>query len=395
MPLNGEITNRISTPFHKIERYDFADKIPVDAARTLASRIHGKKILITGFIYTPDYRLSRAIATLATLPNVAVICEDLSNIHAKGVIRRCDLLFSIPLDRDQLKALSPDVIISFGGAPVSAKFKHFLRKCKATIHWHIGKSDNAIDCFRKLSARIESDPEGFFPRFASSLAHLARISDIKSDYGLKWKRFAQSVMASGDEKLKQSNIQFNAISAVDYLLHVSPHIWNVQLGNGMAVRYALASVSLNKFHRVDSNRGISGIEGSLSTAIGASNVYKDATLLIIGDMSTAYDLNVLSSGLITPKLKLVVLNNGGGGIFHYVNTTRKLPELDHYFVCEQVLPLREIADACGFRYLKVSSMQELQSGINIMRNENTKPICLEIVTDSIIDAEVFRELTGE
>ncbi len=394
MPLTREFYGTEISHFHKIERYDFGGKIPVDAARNLASQVNGKKILVTGFTNAPDNRLSKAIGLLTTLPNVVVICEDLSNIHAKGVLHGCDTLFSSSLDNEQLNNLSPEIIISFGGAPVSVKFKKFLRECNAKIHWHVGRSDNAIDCFRKLTARVELEPEGFFPRFASSLAHLTKKADNRGDYDITWNRYAHSIEQSNNEKLKQVTIHFNALSAVDYLLRsVSPNC-NIQLGNGMAVRYALACDTICKFHRVDSNRGVSGIEGCLSTAIGASSAYNGTTLLIIGDMSIGYDLNALSSGLINSKLKIVVLNNGGGGIFHYVNTTRELPELDRYFVCKRSLHLKDIAAAYGLYYLKASSMAELSSAIDMMNKENNKPVCLEIRTDSIRDADIFRRVTG-
>ena len=297
------------------------------------------------------------------------------------------------MNEEQLKFLSPDIIISFGGAPVSAKFKKFLRRCNSAIHWHVGKSDNAIDCFRKLTARIELNPEGFFPRFASSLAHISRNSEKKGDYAEIWKRYVQSVTVSSGVKKQLPPMQFNAMSAVDYILQSMPSNWNIQLGNGMAVRYGLVSDHLCRFHRVDSNRGVSGIDGCLSTAIGASCAYSGNTLLIIGDMSTEYDLSAFFSGLITQKLKIVVLNNGGGGIFHYVNTTRNLPELDQYFVCKRMLPLNDIAEAYGFRFLRASSMPELAAAADILRNETTKPVCIEVVTDPTVDTDVFKAFT--
>ena len=90
--------------------------------------------------------------------------------------------------------------------------------------------------------------------------------------------------------------------------------WDLQLGNGMSVRYALAA-DAGAFHRIDSNRGVSGIDGSVSTAVGASVLSKLPTLLIVGDMSMQYDIGALASTLISPSLAIVVMSNGGGGIF--------------------------------------------------------------------------------
>lgn len=396
-PLSHECEWESSKLFHKIDIINTGEKIAVETARALSAHIHGKKILIAGSISAPNSQLSMAIGIFTSLPYVVVICEGLSNIHATGILHQCDLLFSQDLNDEQLDILSPDLIISFGGAPVSSAMKTFLRRCTATQHWHVGKSDGAIDCFRKLSTRIEISPEGFFPRIASSLAHLEKVSPSTNNFARKWHEHAQSVAQAINDRMTgiAETEKWNAPYAIETLLQSIPSAWNLQLGNGMAVRYALASSQIQRFHRADSNRGVSGIDGCISTAIGASTAYKGTTLLITGDMSAQYDIGAISSGLLTPKLKIVVLNNGGGGIFHYVKTTRELPEIDKYFSCDLVLPMQQLADAYGICYLRATNWQELADAIRLMMKEDSKAVCLEIVTDPKIDAAVFRKLTNE
>ncbi|MBD5225537.1 MAG: hypothetical protein HDS68_06185 [Bacteroidales bacterium] len=58
-----------------------------------------------------------------------------------------------------------------------------------------------------------------------------------------------------------------------------------------------------------------------------------------------------------------------------------------------MLPLNDIAEAYGFRFLRASSMPELAAAADILRNETTKPVCIEVVTDPTVDTDVFKAFT--
>jgi 2-succinyl-5-enolpyruvyl-6-hydroxy-3-cyclohexene-1-carboxylate synthase len=71
------------------------------------------------------------------------------------------------------------------------------------------------------------------------------------------------------------------------------------------------------------------------------------TLLLTGDMSAQYDIGALALGEITPRFKMAVLNNSGGGIFRFIKTTSHLDELEECFAAKVNLPLRQLAEAYG------------------------------------------------
>ena len=160
----------------------------------------------------------------------------------------------------------------------------------------------------------------------------------------------------------------------------------------MALRYAQL-LPLTSVHRVDSNRGVSGIDGWTSTAVGASHVYKSApTLLITGDMSFLYDVGALSLNLITPRLKIIVLNNGGGGIFRHIASTSGLPEAQRLLKCDLNVPVESLARTFGFDYLRVESYEELRPAFMALQTNSSRPVILEVVSDTDTDAEVFKKL---
>lgn len=385
MPLTGE-TNSEGALFRKIDVLGRRDVISTSSARQLAASVAGKKILVVATVNAPDSRLSHALGQLASLPNVAVIAEGLSNIHARGVHSECDMLFSGNLKSETVDELKPDVLICYGGAAVSAPLKQFLRGISPSESWYVGVTDHAIDCYMSLTARIDVNPEGFFPRFASSLAHLHRVNGYESDYADTWREYAS--VKTHDIPCNEKNV-WNASGAVEKLLSSFPSDWNIQLSNGMTVRHALMCSDLRRFHRVDCNRGVSGIDGSTSTAVGASAVYSKPTVLLTGDMSMQYDIGALGSGLISPRLKIVVFSNGGGGIFKVVKTTRDLAECDKYFACGLEIDFEKIAEAYGFRYMCVRGFEDLDRLMPEFIGESARSVIMEIATDADTDAAVY------
>ena len=253
----------------------------------------------------------------------------------------------------------------------------------------MGTERNLIDTFRHLSTAIQIPPSDFFPRFAGALNFLNKNSTGISPFKKAWIDIANRRSVVLRHKLQAA--PWNVATAIGHVIEAAPISgMNLQLSNGLAVRVASMSC-LDKFHRVDCNRGVSGIDGSTSTAVGASLAYKGGdTLLITGDMSFQYDLGALASNYLTSKLRIVLMNNGGGGIFKYIRTTRSLPEVDSLFRCHLNLDAKAIAGAFGLKYHHADSYESLQDAVPAFF-AGSGPAILEIATDAGIDAAVLTE----
>lgn len=404
MPLTNVTASAPEPLFRKIGVLAPDGRLATDEARRLAALCSGRRVLVVAAQSAPDSRINGAMAAMAALPGVAVIAEPLSNVRVRGVMGECDALLSAPLSDEEVERLNPDILIAFGGAPVSAALKQFVRRLHPAEGWYVGRTDAAIDTYRSLTMRVEIEPPLFFPRFSASMRYLgskaAKVEGGES-YADLWRRFAAmrlQPLGKLADRLTAEGCWCAPLAVreiIDGMRGRAAGI-NLQLGNGMSVRYAQA-FGAEAFHRVDGNRGVSGIDGSVSTAVGASAVSSLPTLLIVGDMSMQYDLGALASTLIGGRLSMVVLNNGGGGIFHFVKTTRSLPERDDYFTGNVRLPLREIAGAYGFRYMRADSFDSLAEGVReLCRPEQAEgaPLILEVVTDGSADAAVFSQLIG-
>lgn len=389
-PLTIETDSDVDEPFRKIDMIEMARALSNETARALASQLSSRKVLVVAGFNPPSAKISKAIGIMSSLPNVAVMAEGLANLHCNGnVMLTPDRILSriSILHPDIAENLCPDVLITFGGALVSAILKRFLRNMKPVEHWHVGANDATIDCFMSLTRRIELPPEGFFPKLATALQHLTRTGSNSGTYASEW----QAISLHTEKSNIRDNSEWNAVSAIGSLIEAIPSGWNLQLSNGMSVRYAL-QFPLDKFHRADCNRGVSGIDGSTSTAVGASYLYHKPTLFVTGDMSMQYDIAALSSNMVTNRLKIVVISNGGGGIFKYVATTATLPEMPELIHCKLNLPLAELTQAYGFRHLKASDFTELKTAIKELTACNDKPVILELVTDSDTDARIMKKI---
>lgn len=388
-PLTAETAADINEPFRKIDLLDIPHVLPNETARALASQLASRKVMVVAGFNSPSAKISRAMGIMAALPNVAVMAEGLANIHCRGeVMFTPDRIISgiAQAAPQAVESLCPDILITFGGALVSATLKKFLRTAKPCEHWHIGVNDATVDCFMSLTRRIEMPPEGFFPKLATSLQHLTRTGVNTGTYAVAWHAFASDATAGAT-----TGCEWNALAATGQILSEVPAGWNLQLSNGMSVRYAL-QFPLDKFHRADCNRGVSGIDGSSSTAVGASFLCQKPTLFITGDMSMQYDIAALSSPLLTGKLKIVVINNGGGGIFKYVDTTARLPETPQLIHCQLNLPVAALAETYGFSHIRASGFAELTAAIKEMTACNDRPVILELITDGDTDARVMKEI---
>lgn len=387
-PLGAEAIPPEEERFPKIQTERIEQGLHNEQARRIARTLCNRRVLVVAGFMPPSDRLSDAMQTLASIPNVEVLAEGLSNIHARNVSDAFDR-FIPDYDRDRMSGpdICPDILITLGGPLVSAKLKTLLRKLPIKEHWHVGPETYAVDTFRHLTTRFEMLPTEFFPKVANALRHLTRtgMNSLCADYKDRWNAYRSGRIAN---EVITGTDGWNALTAIGTLLGHTPTSWNLQLSNGMSVRCAM-QYPISRFHRVDSNRGISGIDGSISTAVGAASVSSAPTLLITGDMSMQYDIGALTTTLLRRRLVIAVINNGGGGIFSYVGSTASLPERRELLQCELRLPLRQIAETWGLRYFRADNHKALAEAMEEATSETERPVLVEIITDAETDARAL------
>ena len=143
-------------------------------------------------------------------------------------------------------------------------------------------------------------------------------------------------------------------------------------------------------HHVECNRGVNGIEGCLSTAVGHSMATADMVFCIIGDLSFFYDQNALWNTSLKGNLRIIMLNNGGGSIF------RGLPGLSDSAAADRLVAACHATTAEGIctqndvGYIAVHNMEEMRIGIvTLLTRRSSRPMLLEVKTDATTDNDVI------
>lgn len=354
--------------------------LETDTINALAARLQSPCcVMIVAGCNAPDLKLNRAISRLCSFGNFVTLADAVSNLHGRGIIDCVDTVLS-GIDKATLNSLKPDIVISHGGAILSAALKSYLRE-NAIEHWHVGITDITQDTFGSITNRIETEPSVFYRQLVGAM----RRTDAVSDYTSQWLAAAERAVSNARKYIDTA--AWSDLVAVTTTVEATPSSYNIQLSNGMSVRYG--QILPAKHHRADCNRGVSGIEGSTSTAIGAASCYSGNTLLITGDMSAAYDLNALTLSCKTPRFKMVVICNGGGGIFRYIKGTRGYAEVDRYMVADPGCNIGEIAKTSGFIVFHADSRDSLKSALKPFLAENTAPAMLVVNTNAADSAEVM------
>ena len=163
----------------------------------------------------------------------------------------------------------------------------------------------------------------------------------------------------------------------------------MQLSNSTPVRYAQL-FEYNQIERSDCNRGVSGIDGATSTAVGAACVRRELTVFITGDMGFLYDSNALWNRYVPPTLKIIVMKNGGGGIFRFIQGPSELPELEEYFETAQEVDVEGFARLHGFDYYVADSEDELRKILSVFFRISDKPAILSVETPRTVNDRILR-----
>ncbi|MEM7485165.1 MAG: 2-succinyl-5-enolpyruvyl-6-hydroxy-3-cyclohexene-1-carboxylic-acid synthase [Bacteroidota bacterium] len=341
-----------------------------------------RKMILVG-VNHPNEIDEEVLESLADDDTILVFTETTSNIHHPKFFSSIDSIIA-PIEKSErheelFKALQPELLITFGGLIVSKKIKSFLRKYRPNAHWHID-TKKAYDTFFCLSEHIKLDVNYFLRKMLNSN------SNISSDYYQYWSKVKEKYDAGRETYINQ--IEFSDFTVFDLLQKTIPHGYQVHLANSSTVRYTQL-FPMDASLKVYCNRGTSGIDGSTSTAIGASVYAKEPTLLITGDLSFFYDSNALWNGYIRPDFRIVLINNSGGGIFRILPGKEETKEFATFFETEHGLTAEHMAKMYGFEYLKADNEKELKNCLKDFYSKSQYAKILEIDTPRLQNDKIL------
>lgn len=341
-----------------------------------------KKLIIIG-VLPPGLLSEDIIDNWVKDPSVAILTETTSNLAHPQLINSIDSIIA-PIELAEHKSeifekMRPDLLLTIGGLIVSKKIKAFLRGWKPEQHWHIDEK-KVFNTFNALSKHIKEKPADFFKRFNPM------IIEFNSDYSEVWKHADRL-----QKELRESYIQdipFSDLKAFGTIFPAIPSDYQLQLANSSTIRYSQL-FDLEPSLAVYCNRGTSGIDGSTSTAVGASLYYKNPTLLISGDLSFLYDINALWNDYVRNDFRIIVINNEGGGIFRILPGKKEDKNFVRYFETVHQTEIKKICDSYDFEFLSASNQEDLQEALKGFFESGERPKLLEVKTPRTINDTVL------
>lgn len=358
--------------------------------------LEAPRVMIVAGFYPPDEDVSAALRDICKFPHTVLFAESLSNIRTDTGICTADRVLAAAGEDE---SLYPELLISFGGSLVSRMLKTFLRRAKPAEHWGIDERFPAPDTFCALTHHICTGASGFWKEFAGRLKDKA--PESLSPEGVSYAGSWQKIKRKADllHRTFMADAGWSDLKAFEVILRHIPHDAALHAANSTPVRYLQLFEHAHYAGGEWSNRGTNGIEGATSTAMGFSEVYSGTTLLITGDLSFMYDSNALWMPYVNGRIRVIVMRNGGGGIFRFIPGPDSLKELETCFETPLEVPVREMAGAYGWRYMKAASAEELETVLPSFFASGDRAVLLEVETPRFENAPVlksyFTYISGE
>jgi 2-succinyl-5-enolpyruvyl-6-hydroxy-3-cyclohexene-1-carboxylate synthase len=350
---------------------------PLNAFRELWNQ-HSRKMILIGSL-APNTIEPRWIEEWAKDKSILVFTESISNLHHDLFIPAIDQLITA-LDDDGFKKLQPDVLLTFGGMVVSKRIKAFLRNYPPVAHWHVGEH-TANDTYFHLKHHFKTTPNRFLERF---FPETQKTNSNYRDYWLEKKTYR---LLRHDVFIK--DVPFSDFSVYEAIFKGIPHGYTLHLANSAAVRYSQL-FDQNPHLEVFCNRGTSGIDGSTSTAIGSAVAGRQPTVLVTGDLSFFYDSNALWNNYVPNNFKIIVVNNGGGGIFRILPKAKEVDHFEEYFETRHQLTAEQLCAMYGWNYASAKDQNSFSQILTSFFNTSEGPRLLEVFTPSEINDKVLK-----
>ena len=272
----------------------------------------------------------------------------------------------------------PDFVLYIGGIIVSKRLKNFLQNAPKAETWLIGNDRKVHDTFLNLTAVIDAPAKLFLAEMAAQITATATFFAKNANANaINYKALWDKTLQETAQKTNSFLADFSAEGAVKLFESMlnSEESNIVHYANSTAVRLGCRHAK----HYIYVNRGVNGIEGSLSTAAGHSLYHKGKTFCVIGDLSFFYDANALWNTEISGNLRILLINNGGGAIFRTLPGLEKSSVRERYIMAKHNTSAQGLCQTHSINYLCATDLDSLKQGIkSLVYTESDRPLLLEI-----------------
>jgi 2-succinyl-5-enolpyruvyl-6-hydroxy-3-cyclohexene-1-carboxylate synthase len=332
----------------------------------------GESLIITVGQRPFDQLENNLFAALATR-GIPVIGDATANLPVECQLHH-DLIWA---NEASLPFFKPEFHIHFGKSFVSKRIKQFLRTYKPTTSWLVHPNPiGQPDPFQCLTRVVHAETSSVLESLCQqTLRGVSAVNSAKNRVEAIKKAYFEQKSWS---ELPIYNQLIETIDAQDAEVHIA---------NSLAIRYINWTENVFTQTEVFSNRGTSGIDGCLSTAIGASQQTNKLVISLIGDVAFQYDRNALWNSYVGSNVRIIIFNNAGGGIFGILDGAKDLPELGEFMVTKQVFRAKNTALDAGIDYFEANDWNEMHQQMQHFFEPSDRAKILEIFTDSAVNSQ--------
>ncbi len=320
---------------------------------------------------------------LSDVTGYPILAEFSSNMRSAGTIGAYESFMTAPA----VDFLEVEVVIRFGAPPLCKAMQDFLAKAELACHIYCSRAGEWADDTHSLTQHLTIDPAGVsaedwdaFPP-AGSQDWRGRMRRIDA---LARNAIAEEI-ASGD--------YFDGAVLHD-VVDLIPAGSALFAGNSLPVRHLdQFGGGTDKPIFAFANRGASGIDGNVSTALGIGAARRGKPLVaVLGDITLYHDLNgLLAIQRCGVPVTIVLLNNDGGGIFQRLPARRFEPHFSDYFITPHGLDFAHAARLYGLDYIRAEDRESFRDAFR--RSVGAAgSMLIEVCTEAIADLKRRAEI---
>ena len=320
-----------------------------------------------------------AVGRLAAHLGWPVLTDGLSPLRnyrdaVPGLVTKYEFLLRVDALHDALK---PDTVVQLGALPTGKSLRAWLEDAAAET-WVVTAGDRNLDPLHGRTRHLRGAVEDLAPEQGE-----ANAGQEKNPYGDLWTTAENAAVSHVAMILEAEVSRFEGKTAWLMSRHLPPET-PCFFAASMPVRDVEFYWEAGNSHcRPYCNRGVNGIDGTLSTAMGVCHDGPPGVLLT-GDLAFLHDANGLQN---LPRfrggLTVLLINNRGGGIFEKLPMARFDPPFEDYFATPQQVDFRNLAAAYGASYRKMDTWNDLVSALDPLPTSGLR--ILEIPTDRKFD----------
>jgi 2-succinyl-5-enolpyruvyl-6-hydroxy-3-cyclohexene-1-carboxylate synthase len=348
----------------------------------------GRGLMIVGAAQPADALVwSEAVWRVAEQRGWPVLADALNPLRSNvgehaPIVTAYDTILRSPT---MASRLAPDFIVCVENWPTSKVLRAWIEGLDVPI-LIISRSDQNRDALHGATRVVHCGIEEVLPTASGVIA-----DDVK-DYMTAWLDVEKSTRTTLDSALASSGAFEGRIVAE--LARVLPKGTPICIANSMPVRDAEYFWEANDRRlRVFVNRGANGIDGTLSTALGVAHGNAPAVLLT-GDLAFLHDTNgLLSVQHFHGSLTIVLVNNGGGGIFNHLPVAQFDAEFEKYWATPQTVDIGRLCQAYGVKHYDAADIAALVELVAALPVRGVRVI--ELRTDRVKDSAFRKKLFAD